>query len=210
MPYRKKKKRRYALPLGIIALVFALIFGFVTVLAQYEHVQNVRQEQAASSSLATLAQKQAFIKRLAPYAQTLHTDYGVLPSVTLAQAILESNWGTSKLSRDYHNLFGVKAASNESGQELTTSEWENGQWKTVTARFRVYTNDYASMRDHALLLAHGTSWNAKQYQAVIAATDYQTAAKALQTSGYATDPNYASKLIRIIQKYQLNKYDENK
>ncbi|WP_155286473.1 glycoside hydrolase family 73 protein [Lacticaseibacillus zhaodongensis] len=209
MPYRKKG-RHYALPLGVIALLFALIFGFITVVAQYEHVQNVQQEQAASASSAALAQKQAFIQRLAPYAQTLRVDYGVLPSITLAQAILESDWGTSKLSSDYHNLFGVKASSSQPGQELTTREWVNGQWKTVTARFRVYSDDYASMRDHALLLDNGTSWNTHQYQTVIAASDYQTAARALQTSGYATDPNYASKLIAIIQKYQLNKYDGNK
>lgn len=203
----RRRKRRSAVPLGVIALIMALVIGFLTVMAQYEHVQNVQEESARSASSAAMAKKQAFVHRLAPYAQTLHANYGVLPSITLAQAILESDWGKSTLASEYHNLFGVKADANQAGRSLTTSEYVNGQWKTVTARFRVYSDDYASMREHAVLLYQGTSWNRGQYAAVIKATDYKTAAKALQTAGYATDPDYASKLIAIVQKYGLADYD---
>ncbi|MCI1284379.1 MAG: glycoside hydrolase family 73 protein [Lacticaseibacillus songhuajiangensis] len=209
MAYKRRKKRN-PVPIGLLALIVALVVGFMTVMVQYEHVQNVQEEAARSSSSAAMAKKQAFVHRLAPYAQTLYANYGVLPSITLAQAILESNWGNSTLASQYHNLFGVKADANQSGRNLTTSEYVNGQWQTVTARFRVYSDDYASMREHAILLYQGTSWNRGQYAAVVKAADYETAAKALQSSGYATDPDYASKLIAIIKKYQLSDYDTKK
>lgn len=207
MPYKRRRRRKLNIPAGVLALIAALVVGLVAVVGQYEHVQDAREASISESNAASLQRKQAFIHRLVPYAKTLYVNYGVLPSITISQAILESDWGNSKLASDYHNLFGVKASTAESGRELTTQEFVNGQWQTVTGRFRVYSDDYASMRDHALLLAHGTSWNHNQYATVIAARDYQTAARALQTSGYATDPGYTSKLIAIIQKYKLNQYD---
>ena len=63
------------------------------------------------------------------------------------------------------------------------------------------------MKAHAELLYHGTSWNAAQYQHVLAAKDYQAAAAALTRDGYATDPAYAEKLISIIQTWQLSRFD---
>ena len=58
------------------------------------------------------------------------------------------------------------------------------------------------------LLAQGTTWNPQQYQHVVAATNYKTAAAALQQDGYATDPTYAQKLINVIETYKLNQYDQ--
>jgi mannosyl-glycoprotein endo-beta-N-acetylglucosaminidase len=63
------------------------------------------------------------------------------------------------------------------------------------------------MDDHTQLFVNGTDWNAKQYADVLAATDYKTAAKALQSSGYATDPDYADKIINVIETYNLEQYD---
>lgn len=206
--WRSRRGRNPAY-VGIVAVVIALTVGVVTVVGQYEHGVQVADEAAASSRAATLAKKKAFIAHLAPYARTLKVNYGVLPSITIAQAILESNWGTSDLAAKYHNLFGVKATKTQAGQEMTTQEYVNGKWKVVTARFRSYSDDYASMRDHAQLLAHGTTWNQRQYAQVIAARDYKTAASALQSSGYATDPGYAQKIIQVVEKYDLDNYDAN-
>lgn len=192
---------------GIIAVVITLMVGVVTVVSQYEHGVQVADESAASSRAAVLAKKKAFIAHLAPYAQTLKVNYGVLPSITIAQAILESNWGTSALATKCHNLFGVKATTSKAGVEMTTQEYENGQWETVTARFRNYTDDYSSMREHAQLLAKGTTWNSQQYVKVMQAKNYKEAAAALQSSGYATDPSYASKIIRVVEQYHLAQYD---
>lgn len=60
-----------------------------------------------------------------------------------------------------------------------------------------------------MLLAHGTDWNALQYKEVVQADNYKDSAKGLSMDGYATDPAYAQKIIQIIEKYHLNKYDRN-
>nr|WP_225047848.1 glycoside hydrolase family 73 protein [Lacticaseibacillus kribbianus] len=162
---------------------------------------------AKSQSESVLAEKKAFITRLAPYAQTLHTQYHVLPSITLAQAILESDWGRSTLASEYHNLFGIKGSDPAKTKLLATKEYVNDQWVTVKARFAVYDSDVASMKAHALLFVNGTAWNKNQYAAVIAARDYKTAAQALKTAGYATDPDYPAKLISVVETYDLARYD---
>ena len=91
---------------------------------------------------------------------------------------------------------------------MTTKEYTNGKWKTVKAWFQIYDSYEASIRAHARLFQNGTTWNAKQYKHVLAAKDYKTQAKALVTDGYATDPNYASKLISLINQYNLDQYDK--
>lgn len=75
--------------------------------------------------------------------------------------------------------------------------------------FRVYPNFADSVSAHTQLFLYGTTWNAKQYASVLSATDYKTAAKAVQSSGYATDPTYADKLINMIETYHLNQYDKS-
>ena len=75
-------------------------------------------------------------------------------------------------------------------------------------RFKVYKSWEDSLVKHAELIFYGTSWNAKQYQAVLEAKDYQSQARGLQSSGYATDPDYADKLIAMIEEWQLTQYDQ--
>jgi len=148
-----------------------------------------------------------FIKRLAPDAQALQTTYQVRASITLAQAILESDWGQSTNATENNNLFGVKATAAEPGKVMTTQEYYDGGYHQVKRRFRVYTSWHASMVAHAKRLAHGPAWDPGHYHTVIEATTYQDAARALAKSGYATDPDYAQKIINVIQKYDLERYD---
>jgi flagellum-specific peptidoglycan hydrolase FlgJ len=91
---------------------------------------------------------------------------------------------------------------------LKTQEFYNGEWVTINGRFAVYEDVGASMRAHSLLLVNGTSWNPNQYARVLAATNYQQAAQALVQDGYATDPDYAKKIIRVVETYQLQRFDE--
>ena len=150
---------------------------------------------------------QKFIKEIAPLAQKAQKESQVLSSITIAQACLESNFGRSELASKYHNLFGVKAAGNVPKVSLATQEYVNGQWVTVQGTFRIYSSFEDSVSAHSQLFLYGTTWNAKQYASVLAAPDYKTAAKAVQASGYATDPTYADKLINMIETYHLNQYD---
>ncbi|WP_054777373.1 glycoside hydrolase family 73 protein [Lacticaseibacillus saniviri] len=199
-------KRRRRLPLSMWLILILLIAGGGIVLSQFRNQQEQAQ-LAEKNSAEIAASKNAFIRDHAVYAKRLQQAYGVLPSITLAQAILESNWGNSGLAKNYHNLFGVKGTDPSNTKLLTTQEYVNGEWQTVKARFRVYSDDSASMKDHVLLFVNGTDWNPQQYAAVLAAKDYREAAVALQTSGYATDPDYPSKLISLVKEYDLDQYD---
>ncbi|WP_125762315.1 glycoside hydrolase family 73 protein [Companilactobacillus hulinensis] len=196
---RKNNNNTSVITLVIIfAVIFVGFFGYrrYTQYREATRVEEVHQE------------RNTFVKKIAPYAVTLGKEYGVLPSITIAQAILESDWGNSSLAKDYNNYYGVKGDDPSNTKVLQTKEYTNGQWITINGRFRVYSDFRESMKDHAELLVNGTSWNSEQYKQVIQSKDYIDAAVALQTDGYATDPGYTSKIIRIIQKYNLKKYDE--
>lgn len=210
---RRSKKQRQFIDLNgffwTIAIVFAVGLVFVLGYDRWQQRQTQEEAAAVSASAASVQkQKQNFIGRVAPEAVQLQSSTHVLPSVTIAQAILESNWGKSSLSQKYNNLFGVKGSDPSNTQELTTQEYVDGKWQTITARFRVYDSYAASIQDHAQLFTRGTTWNPQQYQHFLAAKDYREAAKALETDGYATDPDYASKIIEIVETYQLTKYDQ--
>lgn len=130
-----------------------------------------------------------------------------MASITIAQACLESDWGRSQLSTDYHNYFGVKGTGQNNTVSLETKEFINGKWIKKHDNFVVYRNLRDSVVAHAELLKNGTSWNSKQYQEVLNAKEFREASRALYKAGYATDPTYAEKLIAIINKYKLNQYD---
>ncbi|CAK8053607.1 glycoside hydrolase family 73 protein [Eupransor demetentiae] len=188
---RSKQKINY---LAVFCLAFLCLLAFI-VPSQFQEKNDVDKE------------KRAFITQLAPYARQAQRQYRVLASISLAQAILESDWNRSELSKNYHNLYGIKASGNQAGVQLATDEYVDGQWIKVSGRFAVYDSWQDSIDAHARLLAQGTSWNPSQYQHVLAANNYQEAATALVKDGYATDPDYASKIISLIKTWQLAQYD---
>ena len=151
--------------------------------------------------------KQEFITSIKPTSIQLNKKYHVPASIIMGQAILESDYGTSDLATKYHNLFGVKAGVFERKVKLPTKEYRNGQWETVEENFKVYSSWQKSLEEHTKLLVDGTSWNHTQYQQVRQATNYRDAAVALENAGYATDPHYAEKLIKVIEENDLAKYD---
>lgn len=207
--YNSRRKRRKQTSNLIVMLVLIgfgvfIILGFRLLSA---NVPESNQVDNARSELA--AQHRKFINKLAPQAQLLQGQYNVLPSVTLAQAILESNWGTSQLSNKYNNLFGVKAqSSNTKSVYLDTQEYVDGRYVTVKARFEVYDSWNDSLAEHAKLLAYGTKWNPDQYRDVVSANNYVQAAQGLEKDGYATDPTYTEKLISLIKNYKLYQFDD--
>lgn len=196
---RSKKKNNTTIILLAIVAVFVISFFGYRRYVQYQNETKVEMVQQEHN---------AFVKKVAPYAVELGKEYGVLPSITIAQAILESDWGTSTLASQYNNYFGIKGEDPSNTKLLETKEYTNGQWITINGRFRVYSDFRESMKDHTKLLVNGTTWNPQQYRQVLQSKNYIDAAVALQTDGYATDPGYTSKIIRIIQKYSLKKYDQ--
>lgn len=150
--------------------------------------------------------RQQFIDKLAPLAIEDMRKTGVPASLTIAQAILESADGNSTLAQQANNLFGMKGKGPAGSIRLATKEYRNGEWITVQADFRKYNNWTESVADHSNLFINGVSWNRNLYRGVIGA-DGITAAREVAKAGYATDPDYAQKLINLIVDHQLVKYD---
>ena len=136
--------------------------------------------------------------------------YGVPASVTLAQILLESGGsnagGLSDLAYYHNNLFGIKAGSNWSGGTVTynTTEYANGKPYTTKSTFRSYNSVQDSINDHAILLNKPIYTNKTKNSTNL--TEYVNA----MGSVYATDPNYASKLLNIINSNNLTQYDNGK
>lgn len=148
-----------------------------------------------------------FIAERAPYAQELQEKYGVLASINLAQTILESNWGESKLASKYNNYYGIKAQGNQDSVTLQTKEYLDDEWQTVNADFAVYKTWKDGMLAHTKFLVNGTDLNPEQFVDFMETTNYKEAAAALVQDGYATDPDYADKLIETIEANNLQQYD---
>ena len=149
----------------------------------------------------TMAQK-SFIDRIGKAAQAGGSD--ILPSLTIAQAILESGWGKSGLTQKANALFGIKAGSAWKGPRVNskTFEYYDGKRADIVDAFRAYGSWEESIEDHRKLLR-----GAERYKAVIGERDYKKACRAVHAAGYATAPDYADKLIKIIEQYGLTSWD---
>ena len=129
--------------------------------------------------------------------------YKILPSVTMAQAIVESGWGESGLTAVSNNLFGIKA-NGWMGKtvDYPTKEFVNGEYISVVDTFRAYDSLDESVADHGAFLA-----GLERYSNIIGVTDYKTVCHLLQSDGYATSPDYAKTLVSVIEQYGLGAYD---
>lgn len=147
-------------------------------------------------------EKQDFITSIKDGAIQCMKQYKILASLTIAQAILESGWGTSELSVKANNLFGIKRWGYTNYITLPTTEYVNGQPIIVNADFRKYSSWSESINDHAAFLLENS-----RYSNLIGCTDYIQACQLIKQDGYATDPNYANTLIQIVKENNLNQYD---
>ena len=166
---------------------------------------NVTSNKKAGPVVPSESEK-AFIEAMAPVAQESYKEHGVLPSITLAQGIIESAWGKSGLTVQGNNLFGIKADISWIGPviEMNTQEFVNGQYITVVARWRVYDRWEDSILDHGKFLKENIRY---EQAGVFNAKNYKEQAEALLRAGYATDPNYSNKLCSMIESYSLDQYD---
>lgn len=148
------------------------------------------------------ADRDAFLGHIAPWAEQAGRQLGVAPDILAAHAALESGWGQRPLRQadgsSTHNLFGIKAGGawrGDSAESLTT-EYEDGVALKKTERFRSYDDAGAAFRDFAQLMQ-----GSPRYQAALnTGTDVRAYAQALARGGYATDPNYADKLVGVVNR----------
>ncbi len=131
-----------------------------------------------------------------------HSLYKILPSLTIAQAILESGWGKYA---PHNNMFGIKWTSGCGYDFVTlpTKEYFNGKEVIIEDNFRSYPSLDESIKDHAKFLVDNP-----RYSNLIGVSDYKEVCRLIQVDGYATDPNYANSLIEIIEENELYKYDK--
>lgn len=122
----------------------------------------------------------------------------ILASLTISQAILESGWGNSSLTTKYNNLFGIKGQ----GTDCKTFEYINGKRIDCISQFKIYPDWQSSVNDHSALLLRLT-----RYKNVVGEQDFTKACTEIQKAGYATAPDYAEALIKIIRQYKLYEYD---
>lgn len=176
-------------------------------------VPNTIDESKATTQyiarmIAEYLNTEEFITTVAPAAQDTYKKDKIFPSVTLAQAMLESGDGTSALTKKANNLFGIKAFSWPGKIiKMPTKENYKGVNVVIMANFRSYDNWAESIEDHGDFLVNNNTY---KNHGVFTSANYTSQAKALQSAGYATDPNYANELIDLIKEYNLDKYDDIK
>ncbi|MBP3915987.1 MULTISPECIES: glycoside hydrolase family 73 protein [unclassified Clostridium] len=197
------------------------IFQEINDLQEVAAVENKEQEniieeneedsdnQEVYSNTYMDSEKMEFIETISDGAISNYNKYGILPSITMAQAILESGWGNSELAVTHNNLFGIKADSRWNGAIATIATSENYNDSTI-ANFRKYDNINESIEDHGKFLYENSRY--AEY-GLFNGNDYKSQAQALEDAGYSTvknengEPIYADKLISLIEKYNLMQYD---
>ncbi|KZK37558.1 amidase domain-containing protein [Lactococcus cremoris] len=151
---------------------------------------------------------EAFIKSIADRVRILAGKNNLYASIILAQAILESGSGQSNMTQQYFNIFNITGAYLGKSISFKTEEFSGNNPYYIEQSFRVYSNYDQALDDYINLMIKGTTWNSEIYAGAWKshAKTYQEAAQALQGI-FATDPEYAQKLIEIIEEYNLNFYD---
>jgi flagellum-specific peptidoglycan hydrolase FlgJ len=142
-----------------------------------------------------------FLRAIAPAAIKAGRDAGIPPSITMAQAALESGWGRSRLARHHHNLFGVKATGIQRAIAFPTREQTPTGMRKVRQAFRVFADDAESLRHHARLLSRDS-----RYAAAKDTVGWQAYLNAIAPV-YATDRAYARTIGVIIRRHRLDRWD---
>lgn len=163
-----------------------------------------QNSSAALPSAYSESFQQGFVQRMTPYAVQASQESGVPAPLMLGQAALESGWGRREIrlpdGSNSYNLFGIKATGNWNGKvaEVTTTEYRNGVPHKQVEKFRAYGSYAEAFSDYANFI----SSNPRYAPVVQQGQGAPAAAHALQRAGYATDPNYANKLVKVMS--QIN------
>ena len=149
---------------------------------------------------------QEFIKAIAGYVQKYAYVYGIeVLSPIIAQAILESGWGKSKLAATYHNYFGLKCGTKWTGKSVnltTQEEYEAGTLTTIKDNFRVYDSMEDGVKGYFEFI------QLPRYQNLRGITDPQKYLETIKADGYATSSVYVESNMKLVEQYNLTQYDE--
>lgn len=161
--------------------------------------EGAQENSAAERPTGPVRNNASFIAKMSAPAREVAQKSGIPHQLIIAQAALESGWGNREIPTSTgapsHNLFGIKATPDWKGAttEIMTTEYINGVRTKIKAAFRVYSSYSEGLSDYTALLMRNP-----RYEKVLQSTSAEMGAQALQAGGYATDPQYANKLISII------------
>lgn len=151
--------------------------------------------------------KEEFIQKIAGYVKKYAAAYEIkVCSPIIAQAILESGWGESRLAKDYHNYFGLKCGTKWQGKSVNLATWEEyeaGTAMVISDYFRIFDNMEEGVKGYFELL------QLPRYQNLKGITEPGQYLETIWADGYATSSVYVQKNMELIEQYQLTRYDEN-
>lgn len=159
--------------------------------------EEVKQVEKPVSINTAKTPAEIYIEKFKNIAIREMKNHGIPASITLAQGILESGSGNSRLAREANNHFGIKCTSDWTGEKILEDD------DKVDDCFRVYKSAEESFRDHSEFLKR------KRYAALfeLDKNDYRGWAVGLKSAGYATNPKYADLLISLVERYNLSRFD---
>lgn len=203
---------RFTLSFCVLLLLFFASSCKVTKTVRSKEAEPIvkQQEQPKTSDIKITPPKKAlttdekvhnYLRVFGPIAQREMATYKIPASITLAQGLLESGFGEGRLALEGNNHFGIKCHREWEGKRIYHDDDEKGEC------FRVYQDAAESYRDHSLFLT-GRDRYAFLFQ--LGKKDYRSWARGLKKAGYATDPKYPAKLIRLIERFDLAQYDGKK
>ena len=156
-------------------------------------------------NMALTAEQKKFIEDIAKYVQKYAYVYGIMVhSPIIAQAIIESGWGKSRLSADYHNYFGLKCGSKWTGPSVnmtTKEEYEPGTLTTIKDNFRVYANMEEGVKGYFEFI------QLARYENLRGITDPKKYIETIKADGYATRSTYVDSVYKAVELYSLTQYN---
>lgn len=211
-PFSKLKK---GAKLGIILfLVLSLtLYTFLYTISDYKNmpyfvykfVYVITQRERRNEIMLLDTDKQKFVDDIAKYVQKYAGSYGIsVHSPIIAQAILESGWGKSRLATDYHNYFGMKCGTKWTGPSVnmtTQEEYTAGTLATIKDNFRVYDNMENGVKGYFEFI------QLSRYENLKGIVNPQKYIETIKNDGYATSSTYVNSLMQIIKLYNLTSYD---
>ena len=165
---------------------------------------TTRLKGESASAEPAKTNEENFISVMVEKCQTRCLNAHLLPSLCIAQACLESAYGTSELAYHANNLFGIKQGSGWKGAVYSkaTKEWDGSKYITITAPFRKYDTMVACVEDYIAKLM-----GMERYKNLVGCTDIATACKYILEDGWATSPTYTSSLLAVVKQFNLTRYD---
>lgn len=174
-----------------------------------KNLKNLKYTYLGNKKLNEKSSEVVFINKIKSSAIKNYEMYGILPSITIGQCILESGWGNSELTKKGNNLFGIKSDSSWKGDSISMKTSENYDDKIV-ASFRSYSSIEESIKDHGKFLKENPRY---EKNGMFLDNHYITQAQALEDAGYSTKKDkygnriYADLLIDLIRRYNLQLID---